>query len=493
VTLNAGSYSVSESGPSGYTASFSADCAGTIALGETRTCTVTNDDRAATLIVIKHVINDNGGTATAADFTLDSGGANDTPDDFAGAEAPGTVVTLNPGSYSVSEGGPSGYTASFSADCAGMIALGETKTCTVTNDDVQPTLIVIKDVVNNNGGTAVAADFTMTVTGNSPTPASFPGAEAPGTVVTLNAGSYSVSESGPSGYVASFDGCSGTIALGETKTCTVTNDDIQPPPDLVIVKSDGQDTVQAGDTLTYTLTISNVGGQAATGVSVTDTLPALTTFIAASNGGSESGGLVTWPAFDLAAGASVTRTVTVRVNDSTSAPERDTRSWADPSDGDPDITFSTPEHYSGCRSATITNIATVTDDGAHGPDPTPDNNTASDTDRVIAFDVIWTTGVPDDWTLKGWVRVEYVVDTQRILIREYEINQTGDLDLRLTYPPVGEWPVMSNGVAEIHVDLAIEVYDDKGQLARWVGDDRRRAPGTLGPGQDWDVWCRITN
>jgi hypothetical protein len=182
------------------------------------------------------------------------------------------------------------------------------------------------------------------------------------------------------------------------------------------------------------------------------------------------------------------------VNDSTSAPERDTRSWADPSDGDPDITFSTPEHYSGCRSGTMmTNIATVTDDGAHGPDPTPDNNTASDTDRVIAFDVIWTTGVPDDWTLKGWVRVEYVVDTQRILIREYEINQTGDLDLRLTYPPVGEWPVMSNGVAEIHVDLAIEVYDDKGQLARWVGDDRRRAPGTLGPGQDWDVWCRITN
>ena len=33
--------------------------------GETKTCTVTNDDQAAKLTVIKHVINDNGGTAVA--------------------------------------------------------------------------------------------------------------------------------------------------------------------------------------------------------------------------------------------------------------------------------------------------------------------------------------------------------------------------------------------------------------------------------------------
>ncbi len=77
---------------------------------------------AATLIVIKHVINDNGGTAVADDFTLDSGGTDDTPDDFPGAEAPGTSVSMSPGSYNVTETGPSGYTASFSADCAGSIA-----------------------------------------------------------------------------------------------------------------------------------------------------------------------------------------------------------------------------------------------------------------------------------------------------------------------------------------------------------------------------------
>ena len=43
-----------------------------------------------------------------------------------------------PGAYSVSETGPSGYAASYSADCTGTIAIGETKTCTVTNDDSRP-------------------------------------------------------------------------------------------------------------------------------------------------------------------------------------------------------------------------------------------------------------------------------------------------------------------------------------------------------------------
>mgnify|MGYP003910049717 CR=1 FL=1 len=87
-------------------------------------------------------------TAVAADFSLDSGGTNDTPDDFAGLEPDategctadfGTVVSLDAGSYDVSETGPSGYTESDSADCSGTIANGETKTCTITNDDIAAT------------------------------------------------------------------------------------------------------------------------------------------------------------------------------------------------------------------------------------------------------------------------------------------------------------------------------------------------------------------
>ena len=229
VTLDAGAYNVTETGPSGYTASFSADCSGSIANGQSKTCTVTNDDQAAKLIVIKHVINDNGGMATAANFTLDSGGANDSPDNFPGAEAPGTEVALDAGAYNVTETGPSGYTASFSADCSGSIASGQTKTCTVTNNDQAAKLIVIKHVVNDNGGTATAANFSLDSGGANDSPDNFAGAEAPGTQVTLDAGAYNVTETGPSGYAASFSAdCSGSIANGQMKTCTVTNNDISP-------------------------------------------------------------------------------------------------------------------------------------------------------------------------------------------------------------------------------------------------------------------------
>ena len=72
-TLQAGkAYSVGESGgPSGYSASSTAGCSiANAALGSSYTCTITNDDQAATLTVIKHVVNDNGGRATASAWTL---------------------------------------------------------------------------------------------------------------------------------------------------------------------------------------------------------------------------------------------------------------------------------------------------------------------------------------------------------------------------------------------------------------------------------------
>jgi uncharacterized repeat protein (TIGR01451 family) len=126
--------------------------------------------------------------------------------------------------------------------------------------------------------------------------------------------------------------------------------------DLAITKDDGLTSVQPGDTVTYTVTISNVGDEDATGVVATDTIPDYTTFVSASDGGTESGGVVTWPTFDLAVGASVTRTVTVTVDSPAAAGVDD-----------------------------ITNTATVADDGTHGPDTSTGNNTATDTDVLEAY------------------------------------------------------------------------------------------------------------
>ncbi len=131
-------------------------------------------------------------------------------------------------------------------------------------------------------------------------------------------------------------------------------------PDLSISKTDGQTTVQPGQTLTYTLTITNLGTQEAVGIVLTDTLAAETIFVAAGEGGSEADGLVSWPLFNLAGGAVTRRTVVVRVKDS--------------------LPFGVD---------TIVNTAYVIDDGSHGPDPSPDNNSATDIDAVAGGDNTW--------------------------------------------------------------------------------------------------------
>lgn len=231
ITLNAGSYSVGESGPSGYAASYSNNCSGTIALGESKTCTITNNDIAPSLTLIKVVDNNHGGTATATDWTLTADG----PTTLSGAGGATSGSTFSAGTYTLSEtGGPTTYT-SGSWNCTDNVSvsdtnqielgLGKTTTCTIYNADQPATLIVTKEVVNSYGGTLTASDFTLSATGTNAAPTSFVGSET-GTEITLDAGSYSVTEPTlPDGYKELSNTCSGTIAAGETKTCTVTNAD----------------------------------------------------------------------------------------------------------------------------------------------------------------------------------------------------------------------------------------------------------------------------
>jgi uncharacterized repeat protein (TIGR01451 family) len=241
--LTPGTYSVSETVPGGWDQT-GATCddgssPGSIGLsaGETVKCTFTNTKRGA-LVVIKHVVKDNGGTATASAWSMHvkQGGSDISGSPFAGAESPGTSNVVTPGTYNVSEsGGPSGYALTYSGDCdsSGNVTVpaGQTKTCTLTNDDIAPQLTVIKHVVKDNGGTAVASDWTMQIKQGASVVHSFAGAESPGTTRSVTVGSYKVVETGgPSGYVLAYSGdcdSSGnvTVALGEQKTCTLTNDD----------------------------------------------------------------------------------------------------------------------------------------------------------------------------------------------------------------------------------------------------------------------------
>jgi hypothetical protein len=325
-----GAYTVTEGAVTGYTqTSASADCSGTIALGQTKTCTITNNDNAATIVVIKNVVNDNGGTLTASAFTMTIGGAVTSASSltFAGASGAGVSrVLTGVGAYNVTEGAVAGYTqTSASADCSGTIALGETKTCTITNNDIPPHLIVIKHVINDNGGTKTAANFSMTITGVTATGGNtFAGAESPGVDKTLTTvGAYTVTEGAVTGYTqtsASAD-CSGTIAIGQTKTCTITNND-QPATLIVkkIVIGDGATFAFTGtgsgispfnlspatDNFTTT-TFSNLSIGTKT---ITETLLAgytLTDLGCTNNGGSVSDGVI----YDPAVTSTVSTTLTL--------------------------------------------------------------------------------------------------------------------------------------------------------------------------------------
>jgi hypothetical protein len=222
-----GNFNVTETGPAGYAGTFEG-CTGSIALGETKTCTVTNDDQAASLTVIKNVVNDNGGSAQPSAFTMTINGVTAPGGKSFPGDSTGVSRLVNPGSYNVTETGPAGYAATFSEDCTGTIGLGQSKTCTVTNDDKAAHLTVIKHVVNNDGGTASAGSFTMTINGITAVGGNaFPGAEDPGVTREVTPGAYTVTESNVANYKATLSaGCAGSIALGESKTCTITNDDV---------------------------------------------------------------------------------------------------------------------------------------------------------------------------------------------------------------------------------------------------------------------------
>jgi uncharacterized repeat protein (TIGR01451 family) len=101
-----------------------------------------------------------------------------------------------------------------------------------------------------------------------------------------------------------LNGSSGGPAFVQTIAIVV------PGADLAVLKT-GPALVTEGHTYSYALTVTNNGPANATSVVLTDALPVNSTFVSASAGCAEAAGAVTCAIGNLAAGASVSRSITV--------------------------------------------------------------------------------------------------------------------------------------------------------------------------------------
>lgn len=218
-------------------------------------CSATCQTELGTITVLKEVINDNGGDAGVNDFGLTIGGTLVTSGQVLAVDANEDIA--------LDEAGLAGYSfVSISGDegcpsvLGGTVNLdeGENITCTITNNDIAPTLKLVKVVTNNNGGNKTAADWTLYATGDG----GFNDLGNSTTFHSVKAGVvYTLSESLVTGYDTGSWSCDGgslsgdqlTLSLNQNVTCTITNTAYGSIGDFIWTDTDGdkvQDVGEAG-------------------------------------------------------------------------------------------------------------------------------------------------------------------------------------------------------------------------------------------------------
>jgi hypothetical protein len=154
-------------------------------------------------------------------------------------------------SHSLDEGFAGSLPYAFS-DAQGMsIAVEWTKdvhfsdlgVCPAPPKSTNGELVVNKVVVNDDGGTKTASEFSFTVNGQQHAL----GADGSNSFV-LGPGDYIVAEVAARGYTSSIDDGSVTVEVGKTTTVTITNNDVKPeePTDVCPNIAGNQEEIPAG-------------------------------------------------------------------------------------------------------------------------------------------------------------------------------------------------------------------------------------------------------
>ena len=266
-------------GPGGLSTSPPVNDQFTIILDQNLNCTFTNETTKAEITLNKVVIKDHGGTAGVNDFGLSIGG---TP-----VNSGETILVTAEQPVAINEIGLEGYdfvSITGDAKCPAVLggtmtpSPGEKITCTITNDDQPGTLTIIKDTVPND-----PQDFSFSVTGGL-VPANFQlDDDANGTLdnnltyANIPTGIYEITEAPVLGF-DTFINCvdatgdttvagnkaTANIALGETVTCTFTNE--KQIPEISI--DDVQIVEGTGGTTTIEFTVARTNNYFNTSVTV---------------------------------------------------------------------------------------------------------------------------------------------------------------------------------------------------------------------------------
>lgn len=300
-----------------------------------------------------------------------------------------TFTNLLAGDYTVVETQPAAYGSSTSNSVPVTLAIGSTPPPVDFGETTGSLSGIVYHDLNNDGlfdgiePVIENAQITLTgvdVNGAAVTLTTTTLADGSYTFTGLLAGTYRLAETQPTGFTdgretvgsvggnANLNDVISGIGIGGGKDEVDYLFGERISSDLVVTKNDGRSQVRPGDVLNYTITIRNPSLQEADGVLVTDQFPSdVLEFLSASNGGTYDAatGTIRWNLGVLAGSNAQTITLTISARVKTTIP-------------------------AGAES--FTNIVTAVDTSNPGNDPTPRNNTARDTDRVIA--------APDLYVLK---------------------------------------------------------------------------------------------
>ncbi|WP_395682014.1 hypothetical protein, partial [Dokdonella sp.] len=300
----------------------------------------------ATLTIVADVDTDSGFTNTASLSAIDQ------TDPNPGNNSASVVVTpIASADLSITK-----------TDGSATATPGAPITYTITASNAGPSNAIGATVADTLPVTISGATWTCTGTGGGTCPASGNGninatvnLPSGGSVTFVVTGTISAGATGTLSNTATIAAPAGVTDPVPGNNSATDTDTLSPSADLLITKSDGATTATPGSAITYTITASNAGPSNATGATVADTLPATI-----------SG--ATWTCIGAGGGtcpASGSGNINATVNL--------------PSGGS--VTFTVSGTISASATGTLSNTATVTAP-AGVTDPTPADNSATDTDTL---------------------------------------------------------------------------------------------------------------